>query len=132
MTRSAIAVILMLAGALVCPVPPRAQAQTLGSGVAPLRKADLLRVPLIARPDPYQPYQHPAPAARLPLAAEDVARSLKARGFVDVTVVRQRGRNFLCEATGPRGERVRLVVDAASAEISGMQVIGYGKGYGKR
>ena len=44
---------------------------------------------------------------------------------MDVSAVRQRGRSFLAEATGPRGERVRLVLDADSGEINGMQVIGF-------
>lgn len=80
--------------------------------------------PLVARSAPYQPYQsHPVHGA--PLTSEEVAPSLRARGFVDVSAVRQRGRSFLAEATGPRGERVRLVLDAESGEISGMQVIGF-------
>lgn len=73
----------------------------------------------------YKPYQAHPPDGTRPLAADDVAQSLKRRGFSDVSVVRQRGQNYLCEATGPRGERVRLVVDSASGDISGMQVIGY-------
>ncbi|MFG1377881.1 hypothetical protein [Xanthobacter autotrophicus] len=77
-----------------------------------------------SRPHPYQPYLARPPGAP-PLKSEDVAASLKARGFVDVSAVRQRGRSFLAEATGPRGERVRLVLDADSGEINGMQVIGF-------
>jgi len=80
----------------------------------------------LSRPDPYKPYQS-QPPARAPLGPAEVEATLKARGFVDVSDVRQRGRTFLAEATGPRGERVRLVVDAASGEISGMQVIGFGR-----
>lgn len=79
---------------------------------------------MLTQPDPYRPYQA-RPLAGTPLGPVEVAASLKARGFVDVSAVRQRGRTFLAEATGPRGERVRLVVDGASGEISGMQVIGY-------
>ena len=77
-----------------------------------------------SRPDPYRPYQTRPPGAPL-LKSEEVAASLKARGFVDVSAVRQRGRSFLAEATGPRGERVRLVLDADSGEINGVQVIGF-------
>lgn len=78
-------------------------------------------------PNPYEPYTRSANpgTSRTPLRPEDVADRLRARGFVRVSEVRQRGRAFLAEATGPRGERVRLVVDAASGEISGMQVIGF-------
>lgn len=78
----------------------------------------------LTQPDPYRPYQNGRPAAVL--EPSDVSARLRARGFVDVSGVRQRGRTFLAEATGPRGERVRLVIDAASGEISGMQVIGFG------
>ncbi|MFG1266381.1 hypothetical protein V5F40_00290 [Xanthobacter sp. DSM 14520] len=77
-----------------------------------------------SRPDPYRPYQSRPPGAPL-LKSDEVAANLKARGFVDVSGVRQRGRSFLAEATGPRGERVRLVLDADSGEINGMQVIGF-------
>lgn len=66
----------------------------------------------------------PAPAPALPLTAEAVPPTLEARGFTRIGAVRQRGRSFLAEATGPRGERVRLVLDAASGDIAGMQVIG--------
>ena len=74
-------------------------------------------------PRAYRPYQA-APASPRPLTAETVASNLEARGFRQVSAVRQRGQSFLAEATGPRGERVRLVLDAASGDISGMQVIG--------
>ncbi|MCG5236695.1 hypothetical protein [Xanthobacter oligotrophicus] len=77
-----------------------------------------------SRPDPYRPYQTRPPGAP-PLKSDEVAANLKARGFIDVSAVRQRGRSFLAEATGPRGERVRLVLDADSGEINGMQVIGF-------
>ncbi len=59
------------------------------------------------------------------LEASAVRKSLQARGFSDIGPLTLRGRTFLCEATGPRRERVRLVVDAASGAISGLQVIGY-------
>lgn len=77
-----------------------------------------------SHPDPYRPSAARPPGAP-PLKSEEVAANLKARGFVDVSAVRQRGRSFLAEATGPRGERVRLVLDADSGEINGMQVIGF-------
>lgn len=57
--------------------------------------------------------------------AESVIKYLAIRGFSDVTELRRRGETFICEATGPRRQRVRLVVDARSGEISGMRVIGY-------
>ncbi|MEP9355317.1 hypothetical protein ABLE93_17170 [Xanthobacter sp. KR7-65] len=75
-------------------------------------------------PRAYRPY-HLQPQSGRPLTSDSVAESLEARGFSQVGAIRQRGQSFLAEATGPRGERVRLVLDAASGEISGMQVIGY-------
>ncbi|MGU3496592.1 hypothetical protein ACLBXM_21335 [Xanthobacteraceae bacterium A53D] len=51
--------------------------------------------------------------------------SLEARGFTDLTRPILRGRTFICEATGPRRERVRLVVDAESGVIVGLTVLGY-------
>lgn len=80
-------------------------------------------LPGIIAPRAYRPYQA-APAGPRPLTAETVAPNLEARGFRQISGVRQRGQSFLAEATGPRGERVRLVLDAASGDISGMQVIG--------
>lgn len=81
-------------------------------------------LPGIIAPRAYQPYQ-PSPFPPRALTAETVAPHLEARGFSAVSAVRQRGQSFLAEATGPRGERVRLVLDASSGEISGMQVIGF-------
>lgn len=65
-----------------------------------------------------------------PHSALDVERQLKAWGFTQITDLEMRGGSYLCEATGPRRERVRLVVDARSGEISGLEVIGFeGKRY---
>lgn len=50
---------------------------------------------------------------------------LTAQGFSNITVLRWRGPSLLCEATGARRQRVRLVVDLASGEITGFKVIGY-------
>lgn len=61
------------------------------------------------------------------LRAQDVARALSARGFTNLGIIRRRGGSYLLEATTPRRDRVRLVVDAASGEINGMQVIEYRK-----
>ena len=76
-------------------------------------------------PVPFRPYMKHPPEGTHPVAPDEVAGTLVQRGFTDVSVVRQRGGAYICEATGPRGERVRLVVDAMSGDISGMQVIGY-------
>lgn len=103
-----------------------ARAQGVGVLLAqPPTLGDVAPAISLTQPEPYRPYQKRPPGGTHPLAPDEVAQSLSHRGFSDVSVVRQRGQAYLCEATGPRGERVRLVVDAASGEISGMQVIGY-------
>jgi hypothetical protein len=58
-----------------------------------------------------------------PLGAGEVAALLQARGFKDVAVLRQRGANFVAEATGKLGERVRLVVNGRTGGIDGARVI---------
>jgi hypothetical protein len=82
-------------------------------------------------PGPYAPYetQSPPPGganAAQSMDANGAVNMLRSRGFSQITVVKQRGTTIILEANGPRGERVQLVVDAASGAISGMKVIGYG------
>lgn len=84
-------------------------------------------------PGPYAPYEAQAPlgsggaaAAQGGMDANGAVNMLRGRGFSQITVVKQRGTTIILEANGPRGERVQLVVDAASGAISGMKVIGYG------
>ncbi|MFG1204479.1 hypothetical protein V5F29_19030 [Xanthobacter aminoxidans] len=110
------------AGTIALPSAPLARAASVTATQMPDEAAAL---PGAIAPRAYRPYQI-APAGPLPLTAETVAPSLEARGFRQIGAVRQRGQSFLAEATGPRGERVRLVLDAASGDISGMQVIGSG------
>lgn len=50
---------------------------------------------------------------------------LTTQGFSNITVLRRRGPSLLCEATGARRQRVRLVIDLSSGEITGLKVIGY-------
>lgn len=75
---------------------------------------------------PYGPYEAPPSPPPGALDGEAAARMLRGRGFSDVQVLRQRGPTILLEASGPRGERVQVVVDAASGAINGMKVIGFG------
>ncbi|MEW6257899.1 MAG: hypothetical protein AB1592_18255 [Pseudomonadota bacterium] len=64
------------------------------------------------------------------MTPEALEATLRARGFSSISNLNRRGSAYICEATGPRRERVRLVLDAVSGEISGMQVIGFaGKPY---
>ncbi|OYX12669.1 MAG: hypothetical protein B7Z15_09475 [Rhizobiales bacterium 32-66-8] len=71
----------------------------------------------------YGPYHGPGPDGEITAAA--IVEHLAERGFSRITGLKQKGDIFLCEATGPRRERVRLVLDARSGEISGMEVIGF-------
>lgn len=74
-----------------------------------------------------------APVAPPPGALGDgahVEKLLAAKGFSEISNLRRRGGSFVCEATGPRRERVLLVLDADTGEISGLQLIGFaGKPY---
>lgn len=76
-------------------------------------------------PGAYAPYQSAPPVLEQNLDAAALLSSLEARGFTDVSQLKLRGSAYTCEATGPRRERVRLVVDAASGAIFGVEVIGY-------
>lgn len=111
------------AGAIALLSAPLARA---ASATATQIPDDTTPLPGAIAPRAYRPYQT-APVGPHPLTPETVAPSLEARGFRQISSIRQRGQSFLAEATGPRGERVRLVVDAASGDISGMQVIGTGE-----
>jgi hypothetical protein len=68
------------------------------------------------------------------ISPRKVVRILYRRGFDEVSIVRQRGPNYIAEAIGPRGNRVRVVVDARTADIVGIRVIGWAhdrpRGYG--
>ncbi|MFT0862440.1 hypothetical protein VRZ77_20460 [Ancylobacter sp. G4_0304] len=77
-------------------------------------------------PGPYAPYEQPPARGGGRMDGEAAAQMLRARGFSNVNVLRQRGATILLEANGPRGERVQVVVDSASGAISGMKVIGFG------
>ncbi len=76
-------------------------------------------------PGAYAPYQAVPPMLDQQLDPPALLASLASRGFTDVGQLRLRGSAYICEATGPRRERVRLVVDAASGAIFGVEVIGY-------
>jgi hypothetical protein len=67
-----------------------------------------------------------------PRHPRSIARSLHRRGFTDVERLRRRGGVYIAEATGPRGNRVRLVIDAYSGEIEGLRVLDRGYGWRDR
>lgn len=63
---------------------------------------------------------------RRPVGHNELASALRARGFKDVGAIQQRGTTFITEATGPSGERVRLVINGITGGIDGVRVIGKG------
>lgn len=97
-----------------------AQAQSIGPAGGPWTGAGR------PGPGPYAPYEAPPSRGGGRMDGDAAAQMLRARGFSNVTVLRQRGPTILLEANGPRGERVQVVVDSGSGAISGMKVIGFG------
>ncbi|WP_332119445.1 hypothetical protein [Azorhizobium caulinodans] len=73
----------------------------------------------------FAPYLSNPPDIGISLDATAVMQSLEARGFSGVSRPVLRGRTYVCEATGPRRERVRLMVDAGTGVIVGLTVIGF-------
>lgn len=64
------------------------------------------------------------PKARGQLGPNEVVSSLQGRGFRDISSPQHRGATYILEATGPQGERVRLIVNAISGGIDGVRIIG--------
>ncbi|WP_342153806.1 hypothetical protein [Methylorubrum sp. SB2] len=58
------------------------------------------------------------------LSPRSVAYSLQDRGFTEIGRPRFDGRAYIVEATGPRGARLRLVVDARDGAVIGREVVG--------
>ncbi|MFG1478507.1 hypothetical protein V5F53_07535 [Xanthobacter sp. V4C-4] len=73
----------------------------------------------------YRAYEGQLPRAGRPLTPTTLVAGLEARGFSRVDILRRRGHSMLAEATGPRGERARLVVDTVTGEITGLQLLGF-------
>lgn len=62
--------------------------------------------------------------AEPPLSPRAVAYSLQDRGFTEIGRPRFDGRAYVVDATGPRGARLRLVVDARDGAVIGREVVG--------
>jgi hypothetical protein len=62
------------------------------------------------------------PKAPVGPAPNDLASSLRARGFRDIGPMQQRGSTSITEAVGPAGERVQLVI-APNGDIVGVRVL---------
>lgn len=87
-----------------------------------------LMTPLSGRP--YSPIpchagrlETPIPLESGPRTSFSVVAGLQQRGFSAIQLLRWRGNSLLCEATGPRRERLRLVVDTTTGEVTGLQVL---------
>jgi hypothetical protein len=79
---------------------------------------------------PYDYYgeRRAAPAIRRQLSPSEIVSSLQGRGFQNISTPQNRGATYILEATGPRGERVRLIVNAVTGGIDGVRVIEMGRG----
>lgn len=60
-----------------------------------------------------------------PLGSNEIVNSLQARGFHDISPPKNRGSTYITEATGPGGERVRLIINGKSGGIDGVRAIGF-------
>ncbi|WP_438344553.1 hypothetical protein [Methylorubrum populi] len=58
------------------------------------------------------------------LPPREVVDDLRDRGFSEIARPRYDGRNYRVEATSPRGQRVRLVVDAREGDVIGREPLG--------
>ena len=55
------------------------------------------------------------------LNADDLVARLAARGYRDISPPRRKGSYYIVEAVGRRGERLTLIVDVWSGDISGLR-----------
>lgn len=67
----------------------------------------------------------PVVRPKVPVGPNDVASSLRARGFRDIGPMQQRGSTSITEAVGPAGERVQLVI-GPNGDIVGVRVLNPG------
>jgi hypothetical protein len=87
-------------------------------------------VPFIRPGIPLLPYDYYsqrgiAPGGQRPLGSNEIVSSLQARGFRDISPPQNRGSTYITEATGPRGERVRLIINGRSGGIDGVRAIDF-------
>ena len=55
------------------------------------------------------------------IAADDLVANLAARGYRDISAPRRKGTYYVVEAIGRHGERITLIVDVWTGEVSGMR-----------
>ena len=123
-------VLALLLALLEAPVPPSlARGLTLGAD-GPVISVQIVPRPSRRRVPGYYNERPPrASARRRQLTTSEITAALQERGFSDVVLIRHRGAIHIFEATGQRGERVRLVVNSYSGVIDGVRQLGIG---GKR
>jgi len=80
-------------------------------------------IPLL--PYDYYSQRGIAPGGHKPLGSSEIVSSLQAKGFRDISPPQNRGSTYITEATGPRGERVRLIINGKSGGIDGVRAIGF-------
>ncbi|HEX5780156.1 MAG TPA: hypothetical protein VFY21_15045 [Xanthobacteraceae bacterium] len=89
------------------------------------RNAPGMQAAPAAPPPQLPPYylERRSAAPKGSMGPNDVAASLRARGFRDIAPVQQRGNTMIIpQATGPSGERVQLVIGPGGA-IVGVRVL---------
>ncbi len=103
-------------------------AQGIGTRIDEPRAIDVAPRPPGRRVPGYYNERPPRSAVpRRPMAREELTASLHTRGFSDVVFLQQRGATYIYEATGSRGERVRLIVNSVTGGIDGVRQLGVGR-----
>lgn len=107
-------------------IAPASEAQNGQRGAPEIqRAAPEMKAPAPPPPQlpPYYLERRGSAAPRDSMGPNDVAASLRARGFRDIAPVQQRGNTMIVpQATGPSGERVQLVI-GPGGEIVGVRVL---------
>lgn len=107
---------------------PWSFAQGAGVRIGEPRAVDVAPRPPGRRVPGYYSERPPRTAVpRRPMARDELTASLHTRGFRDVVFIRQRGATYIYEATGQRGERVRLIVNSVTGGIDGVRQLGVGR-----
>jgi len=52
------------------------------------------------------------------------ARALRNQGYSNVNPLTRRGRSYVGEATGPQGQRQRVIIDGSSGRVMGVSPLG--------
>ena len=69
-----------------------------------------------------QPFTSLQVGTQAPLSPQQAKEQLEARGMREISPPQRRGRFAIMAATAPRGERMTLVIDLLSGEITGARL----------